>query len=164
VPIGELAGLGLGVERTDELGRRREGGVVRVHDDAGDDRDAVLVVDEVVELHLEHVADLALRLRVEDVERIRRRLRVRVAHERQQPNLRAVAVRDHEVVAQRSARQDACGIPRRLRLVDGFERLSAAQQGVAAERHHCPSTLGFRLIHERQTAFRRGDPVVTRIA
>jgi hypothetical protein len=116
------------------------------------------VVDEVVELHLEHVADLALGLGVEDVERVRVCLLVRVAHERQQTHLRAVAVRDHELAAQRGTRQDPCGIARRSRLIGRLERLSTPQQGVAAESYHCPSTISCRVHHEPQTEIRPGDP------
>ena len=52
-----------------------------------------------LKLDLQHVADLAGGLGVQHVERIRLGLRVGVAHERQQSDLRAVAVRDHELVA-----------------------------------------------------------------
>ena len=70
-------------------------------DDLGprDDRDGVLVVDGVVELHLDDVADLALGLGAEHVERIGVDAGVRVAHQREQPDLRAVPVGDHEPAA-----------------------------------------------------------------
>jgi hypothetical protein len=59
-------------------------GVVHIHDDPRQHGDCVVTVDVVVELHLEHVADLANGLGVEGVERMRLGLGIGIAHERQQ--------------------------------------------------------------------------------
>jgi len=67
---GQLLGASLVVDGTDELGRIAESRVVAVDDHAGDQGDRVLVVDLVVELELDDVADLPAALGVEDVERV----------------------------------------------------------------------------------------------
>lgn len=70
------------IDRADELRRQREGRVVLVHHHPGDHRDRVLVVDEVVQLHLKHISDLARALGIKDVERIWLDVPVGIAHER----------------------------------------------------------------------------------
>jgi hypothetical protein len=127
----------IAVDRADELGRGAERRVVQVYDDAGDHRDGVLVIDKVLELHLEYVADLTLGFGVEDVERIGRGTFVGVAHQCEQANLRAVAVRDDQPVAQRGSAENPRRIARRVRLAGGLERLATAKQRVASQRHDC---------------------------
>ena len=101
-----------------------------VDDDAGQDRDCLLVRDRVAQRELEHVADLALGLGAENIERVRRRVGVGVAHQRQQPHLGPVAMGDDQLVARppgRAARRGAG----RAGLVFGLERFTATQQGIA---------------------------------
>ena len=108
-------------------------GIVGVDEHARDDRDRVLVIDRVVELELDDVADLALALGIEHVERIRVAAAVRVLLEREQPDLRAVAVRDDEARALGHGAERLRGRARGAQLVGGGGRLAAPQQGVAAE-------------------------------
>jgi hypothetical protein len=129
------ARLALGIDRPDELGGRREARVVAIDDHPGEDGDGLLLGDGVVELELEHVADLALGLGAEDVQRIGRGLGVGVAHERQQPHLRPVAVRHDELVVAGHARQGHRGGACRAGLVGRLERLAAPEQRVAPEGH-----------------------------
>ena len=96
----------------------------------------------VAELLLEDVADHALGLRAEDVERVRLDLRVRRRLQRQQADLRAVAVGEHQLVLLRDGGQRRRGGADVDALVLGGHRLAALEQRVAAQRHHhahrCP--------------------------
>ena len=92
------------------------------------------MVDGVVELHLDDVADLAFGLGAQHVERIRVDAGVRVAHQREEPDLRAVAVRDDEPVPARDGREQSRRLARGVTLGVRLQALAATQQGVAAER------------------------------
>ena len=131
---GERACALLVVDRADELRRIAERGVVGVDEHARDDRDGVLVIDRVVELELDDVADLAAALGVEHVERIRGAVGVGVLLEREQADLRAVAVRDHEPRRLGDRAEHRRRLAGGAQLVGRGRRLAAPQQGVAAER------------------------------
>ena len=101
----ELLGLVLAEEVADRLGGRlpNELGVVRVDDDLVDDRDDVLVdavrPQVLLQLVLEHVADLTLGHRADDVERLGRDLVLAgLLLHAQVARLRTVAVRDGQPV------------------------------------------------------------------
>ena len=135
--LAELAGLGLVVAGADELRRVVERGVVGVDlDHRQDRRERHLERQEVAELLLDEVADHPLGLGGEDVERIGLDLRgVRGALEREQSDLRAVAVREHEAVALRDRRQRLGGDADVRALGGGGHRLAAPEQRVAAQGH-----------------------------
>ena len=81
------------VAGADELRRVVEGGVVGIDLDHGQDRrERNLERQQVAELLLDEVADHPLRLGGEDVQRVRLDLRVRGALQREQADLRPVAV------------------------------------------------------------------------
>ena len=80
-------------------------GSSRVDEHLRQQRDDVALGELVAERLDEQVADHPLALRAEDVERVRRHGLVRLRFEREQPDLRAVAVRDDELVASRPARR-----------------------------------------------------------
>ena len=141
VAVSERRWLGSVVDRTDELRRRLERRVGLVDDNPGDHRNGVLVVDEVVELHLDDVADLTFGLGLENVERIRIGLGIGVTHQREQSDLRAVAVGHDEPVAQRRLPEDLRSPASRRGLVRRLERLAASQKRVPAECDDCPPML-----------------------
>ena len=134
---GKRLRLVLGVDRPDELGRVREGRVVRIDLDHREDRrKRDLEGKEVAELLLDEVADHALRLGAEDVERVRVDLGVGRALQGEQPDLGAVAVRDDELVITCHAGESLRGVrtfARWLSAVIGSPRLRSA---LPAERHH----------------------------
>ena len=92
------------------------------------------MVDVVVELHLEHVADLADRLGAQDVERVWLGAGVGVAHQSRQSHLRPGAVGDDQLMAQRSLTEDPGGIARGMCLPGRVERLATMKQSIAAQR------------------------------
>ncbi len=97
------------VDRTDELGRILEAGIVRIDLDHRQQRgERHLERQQVAELLLDHVADHALGLRAEHVERIGLVRLVRGALQRQQADLRAVAVADDQLVLLRRRGASAC--------------------------------------------------------
>ena len=91
---------------------------------------------QVAELLLEHVADHALGLRPQHVQRVRLDGVVGGPLERQQPHLRPVAVRQHEAVLARDRGERPGGDADVLPLGVCGHRLPALQQGVAPERDH----------------------------
>ena len=111
-----------------------EGRVVGVDlDHRQDRRERLLERQQVAQLLLDQVADHALGLGAEDVERVGLDLLVGGALERQQADLRPVAVRDHELVLRGDRRERLGGNAHVGALVLGGHRLPAAQQRVAAE-------------------------------
>ena len=88
---------------------------------------------QVSELLLDQVADHALGLGAEQVERVRLDLLVGRALEGEQADLRPVAVRDHELVLERERGERLAGSPRVRALVLGRERLASPEQRVPAE-------------------------------
>ena len=126
--------VSLVVDRPDRLRRVAEGRVVPVHLDEGQQRREPLLERQLVpELLLDQVADHALGLGPEQVERVRLDLRVGRALQREQPDLRPVPVRDHELVLERERRERLAGGARVLALVLGRQRLPTAEQRVPAE-------------------------------
>ena len=97
-------------------------------------RERLLERQEVAQLLLDHVADHALGLGAEDVERIGLDLLVRGALEGEQADLRAVAVRDDQLVLV-GDRGQLLGRDAHVRaLLLGGHRLAALEQRVAAQR------------------------------
>src|SRR5690606_10871015 len=76
-----------------------------------------------------HVADHAFGLRAEHVQRVGAVRVVGGALQSQQPDLRAVAVGDHQLVAGRHQRDLAAGKPHVLALPGGRAGFAAGQQG-----------------------------------
>ena len=89
--------------------------------------------EQVADLLLDEVADHALGLGAEHVERIGLDVLVGGALQREQADLRAVAVRDDELVVAGDPRESARGDPDVRALVAGGHRLAPLEQGVAAE-------------------------------
>ena len=107
---GELVGLRGGVERADRLRRIAERRIVGVDLDHREQRRERLVERQpVAELLLDQVADHPLRLRTEHVERRVGHVLVGRLLEREQPDLRAVPVRDHELVVLGDRREPIAG-------------------------------------------------------
>ena len=127
--------VGVVVDRSDELGRIGERRVVGVDLDHREDRgERHLGRQQVAELLLDQVADHPLGLGAEHVERVRLDVRVGRGLEREQADLGAVAVRQHELVllgdrGQRPRRRRGRS-PRWTSAVIGSPRF---EQGVAAE-------------------------------
>jgi len=128
-----LADLRL-VHRADRLRRHGEARVGGVDDRLREQRcDAAPNGELVQERLVEEIADHPLRLGAEDVQRIRPHVLVRLGLERQEPDLRPVAVRDDEavrVVERRDRLRRGADVDL---LVGGLRRLTAAQEGVPAE-------------------------------
>ena len=98
--LGELFGLFLRVDGAHGLRRVLEGRIFGINlslGEHGGDRGGLR--DEVDELLLDQVADHADGLCAENVERVHRNFLVRIVLKRDEADLRAVAVRDHEFVA-----------------------------------------------------------------
>jgi len=132
---GQPLRLRLRVDRTDELGRVLERRVVGVDlDHRQQRRERPVEGDEVAELLLDQVADHPLGLRPQDVEREARLLARGGGLESEQPDLRAVAVADHELVLRRDRRQRLRRQADVAPLVLRGHRLAALQERVAAER------------------------------
>ena len=130
------------VARADELRRVVEGGVVGVDLDHGQDRrERNLERQQVAEFLLDEVADHPLRLGGEDVQRIRLDLHVRGRLEREQSDLRPVAVGEHEPVAFRNGRERLRGDPDVRALGLRRHRLASPEQRVAAQRHEHEAAL-----------------------
>jgi hypothetical protein len=77
---------------------------------------------------LQQVADHPLALGAEHVERIGVDRRVGLALEQQQPDLRAVAVRDRDGVPVQQRRERACGLGEVAALDRGADRLAAGRR------------------------------------
>src|SRR5690606_7454596 len=97
----EPRGLGGIVDRADRLGRMQECRIGGIHLDLGEYRcKRDFEWQEVAELLLDDVADHSLGLRAEYVERIWSDVRVRGCLKSQKPDLRAIAVGDHQLVVE----------------------------------------------------------------
>ena len=134
-PLGRQAlGGGPVVDGPDGLAGVLERRVVDVHlDHRQERRQGLLEGHEVAQLLLHEVADHALRLGTQDVQRVRRDLRVGGALEGQQPDLRPVAVGDDQLVLDGEGCQLRAGDPHVLALVLAAHGLAAAKQRIAAE-------------------------------
>ena len=134
-----LAASAAVVERADGLGRIGEGRVGGIDLDHGQQRRQRLVEGEAVpQLLLHQVADHPLGLGPQHVQRRVGHLLVGRLLQGQQTDLRAVAVRDDQLVALGDRRQAIAGHPNVLPLVLDRHRLTPAQQGISAQRHHDP--------------------------
>ncbi len=131
---GKPEGFLVAVDRADRLGRVLEGGVVSVDDHLGEDGDDVAPGQHVLELLLEHIADHALALGPEHVERVGRDVHVGGRLQREQPHLRPVAVRHDEVVVGGELGDCRDRLVRMRALGRCGRRLAAAQERVASER------------------------------
>lgn len=97
---GEFFRFRLGVHRADGFGRVLECGVVGVDFDLGQERgEGHLEVQQVAQFLFDDVADHAFGFGAEHVQRIRRHRGVGRRLQRQQADLRTVAVGDHQFVA-----------------------------------------------------------------
>jgi hypothetical protein len=133
---GQRRRLLVGVDRADELGRIAEGGVVRVDlDHREEGGEGNLRREQVAELLLDQVADHPLGLRAEHIQRVGLHLLVRGRLQREEADLRAVAVGEHELVAFRHRRQRLRRSPHVGSLHLGGHGLAALEQRVATERH-----------------------------
>jgi hypothetical protein len=133
--LGEPLGVLLRVDRPDRLRRIGEGGVVGVDLHQREKRRETLLERQLVpELLLDQVADHPLRLGSEQVERVRVDLGVGGALQREEPDLRPVAVGDDELVVERKGRERLARDARVRALVLRRQRLAAPEQRVAAER------------------------------
>ena len=126
------------VDRPDELGRMRERRVVGVHDHLREERRDRATAEDVDELLLEQIADHALALGAEHVERVRRDLRICLALECEQPDLRPVAVRDDDLVLGRELGERLDGGRYVVALHRSVGRLTALEQCVPSESNHDP--------------------------
>jgi hypothetical protein len=135
----QLVGSILGVNRTDELRRMGEGRILRVHHDHGEQCGHLLPRrQETPQFLLDEIADHALSARVQDVQRVRLRVGVRLGLQRQQAHLRPVAVHDHDAVPG-GQRRDRLGRDHDVPPLHlGGHRLTAPQQRIAAQRDHDP--------------------------
>ena len=117
---------------------------LRVDDDLGQKCHGTAPRQPVLEFLLEDVADHPLALGAEDVEGVRRHLRVRLCLESEQADLRPVAVRQHDIVSRGQlgdrGHRLACVLPLDL----GRQRLAAAEQRVPAEGDDKPRPLALR--------------------
>ena len=132
--LGELFGFFLVVDGADGLRRVLEGGIFRVNLRLREDRRERGGLRHVVdEFLLDHVADHADRFSTDHVERIHRHLLVGIVLESKKADLRAVAVRDHELVAFVGLGDLLAGEGNVFALVFAEHRLTALQKGIAAQ-------------------------------
>ena len=123
------------VDRSHELGRVGEGRVGGVDLDHREQRrQGHLGRQDVAELLLDEVADHALGLRTEHVERIRLDVLVRRGLQREQSDLGSVAVRQDELMLLGDRREGTCGDADVASLGVFGHRLPALEERVAAER------------------------------
>jgi hypothetical protein len=122
------------VDRADRFGRLVEGGVVGLDLDPRQQRGhRALAAERVADLLFEQVADQAIGLGAEHVQRVRRHVGVGLGLQGQQADLRAVAVNDDQLVFHRHCGQTPCGDAHVVQLVLRSGDLLAAQQRVAAD-------------------------------
>ncbi|KGC52777.1 carbamate kinase domain protein [Burkholderia pseudomallei] len=130
----EPLGLVARVDGADRLGRMLERRIGRVHLDLREQRRERRVGrQQVAHFLFDQIADHPFRLRAEHVERVGRDRGVRRALQREQADLRPVAVRDHELVARRDLRDLRDRDLHVLALLDFGHRLIALQERVAAQ-------------------------------
>ena len=135
MPAGELVGVGTAVLGPDELCRLGEGRIGRVDLDLGDEAQDRSGHTRVAERLREPVADHALGLRAQHVERVRVRQRPVVgAFERKHPDLGSVAVTDEQIVVLGERREGVRGRPDVAELDAGVGLFVAFEERVAAER------------------------------
>ena len=130
-----LARLFRSVDGADEFLRVLERHVLRVDlDHRQQGRERCLRRQQIAQLLLDHVADHALGLRTEDVERVGIDLRIRFRLQREQSNLGPIAVR-HDDPMLRDYRCDGVRRPLYVSALNiRCHRLVATQQRVAPQR------------------------------
>ena len=122
------------VDGPDGLAGVLEGRIVDVHLDHREQGGQWLVEGhEIAQLLLHQIADHALRLRAQDVQRIWRHLRVGRALQSQQAHLRPVPVRDDQLVLNRDRRQLLAGDADVVALVVAAHGLTPSKQGIATQ-------------------------------
>ena len=126
-------GLAGRVHRSDRLRRAEERRIGRGHGDLRQHRDHRPAGQLVSQSLHEQVADHALALGAQDVERIRRDGLVGVGLEREEPDLRPVAVRDDELVVAGEGGEGGGRLEDVAPLGLRLRRLATPQQGVAAQ-------------------------------
>ena len=135
--ICELAGLLLGVDGPDQFGRAGERRVGRADQGLADQAGDLAAGQRVLQRPDEPVADHSLGLRAEHIERVGMgQGRVAGALQRQQADLRAVAVGDDQFVLAGQRGERGNRFEDVLFLDLGFRRLPPFQQGVPAEGGH----------------------------
>src|SRR5215469_10088594 len=136
LPGGQFVGGLLVIDRADELGGAGERRVLRVHHDHGQQRrHLVLWRQEASQFLLDQVADHPLGTRVQDIQRVRLGAVVGLGLQRQQANLRAVAVDDHNAVLCGKGRDRLCRYFDVLPLNLGGHRVRAPQQCITPQRY-----------------------------
>ncbi len=146
------------VDRTDRLRRALERGIERVDDRLRDERRHRSLAEHVAELALEQVTDHPLALRAEHVERVGPHVAERLALQREQTDLRAVPVRDDELMLAGQLGEDAAATSFTLRCAtsassDSLRRISALPPSAATISMASPSGAAVR---DEQRARRRG--------
>ena len=135
--IRELAGLLLGVDRPDQFGRALERRVGCADQRPADQARDLAAGQRVLQRLDEPVADHSLGLRAEHIERVgMSQGRVAGTLQRQQADLRAVAVGDDQFVLAGQRGERGNRFEDVLFLDLGFRRLPPLQQGVPAEGGH----------------------------
>ena len=129
----------------DGLGRPLESRIERVDNGLRDERRDRTPPSDVPELAFEEVADHALGLGAEHVERIGAHVAERLALEREQPDLRTVAVRDHQLVFEARPRRAPMPATFTFRCAtsassDSLRRSNALPPEGRDDQHQMPST------------------------
>ena len=110
---------------------------------------------EIDKLLLNHVADHADRLGADHVERIHRHFLVGVVLQRQQADLRAIAVRNHEFVAFIGLGNLLAGDADVGALIFAAHRFAALEKGIAAESNNKTHFVDFLEIYYWSAVFLR---------
>ncbi len=121
------------IDGANRLGRCFEGGIRRRHLGTGQEGHDLAAVEMRLELLCDEVADRTLGLRTEGVEGHGRRPGKRLGLQCKQSDLRAVAVRDHELVAARELGERQRRVGHSRALTFDLRRLAARRQRVAPE-------------------------------
>src|SRR5690606_38019584 len=87
---------------------------------------------------LDHIADHSFGLCIEHVKRVGVDCRVAGCLEGKEPYLRAVPVREHELVSGSQGGDGQCGSPHILPLLLCRHRLTTFQKGISAKGYHDP--------------------------
>ena len=149
---GKLLGLGFFVDRADRLVGRLERRIVAIDHRLRQQRcHRAVRRQQLRQLLLDQIADHALGLGAEHIQRPRFAHRRLHGLQRQQADLRAVAMRDHQGVPADEGRQCHCGVVHMRALLHHGRELAPLQQGVATQGDDEPHRLNSR-------ASRRGSP------
>lgn len=130
-------GLGFVVNRSDELGRVRECGIIRIDlDHCQDGGQGLFRRQQIPQLDFEHVPDHALGFGAEHIERIGLDSLIGVRLQREQTDLRAVAMGHHDFMVGHQGRDCRRGYLHIRLLILLRHRLPTFEQGIASERDH----------------------------